>query len=79
LWVVLVIGGVITVSFTYLFRLKSNLAHALMVAALTLLICAILFTIGEFNNPSLGPSRSGLRPSGRCYAALEGPRRGTYP
>src|SRR5918992_388727 len=49
LWVVLVVGGVITVSFTYLFGLKSNLAHALMVAALTLLICGILFTIGEFD------------------------------
>jgi hypothetical protein len=54
LWVVLVVGGVITVSFTYLFGLKSNVAHALMVAALTLLICAILFTIGEFNNPFSG-------------------------
>jgi hypothetical protein len=49
LWIVLVIGGVITVSFTYLFGLKSNVAHALMVAALTLLVCGILFTIGEFN------------------------------
>ena len=54
LWVVLVLGGVITVSFTYLFGLRSNLAHALMVAALTLLICGILFTIGEFNNPFSG-------------------------
>src|SRR5687767_8710027 len=55
LWVVLVVGGVITVSFTYLFGLKSNLAHALMVAALTLVICGILFTIGQFNNPFSGP------------------------
>ena len=55
LWVVLVVGGVITVSFTYLFGLKSNLAHALMVAALTLVICGILFTIAEFNNPFSGP------------------------
>jgi hypothetical protein len=55
LWVVLVVGGVITVSFTYLFGLKSNVAHALMVAALTLLICSILFTIAEFNNPFSGP------------------------
>jgi hypothetical protein len=55
LWVVLVLGGVITVSFTYLFGLKSNLAHALMVAALTLLICGVLFTIGEFNNSFSGP------------------------
>jgi hypothetical protein len=54
LWVVLVVGGVITVCFTYLFGLKSNLAHALMVAALTLVICGILFTIGEFNNPFSG-------------------------
>ena len=54
LWVVLVVGGVITVSFTYLFGLKSNLAHALMVAALTLVICGILFTIGEFNYPFSG-------------------------
>jgi protein-S-isoprenylcysteine O-methyltransferase Ste14 len=60
LWVVLVVGGVITVSFTYLFGLKSNVAHALMVAALTLLICGILFTIAEFNNPFSGPV--GIRP-----------------
>jgi protein-S-isoprenylcysteine O-methyltransferase Ste14 len=55
LWVVLVVGGVITVSFTYLFGLKSNVAHALIVAALTLVICGILFTIAEFNNPFSGP------------------------
>ena len=54
LWVVLVLGGVITVSFTYLFGLKSNVAHALMVAALTLVICGILFTIGEFDFPFTG-------------------------
>jgi uncharacterized membrane protein len=50
-----VVGGVITVSFTYLFELKSNVAHALMVAALTLVICGILFTIAEFNHPFSGP------------------------
>src|SRR5215207_11690940 len=54
LWVVLVVGGVITVTFTYLFGLKSNVAHGLMVAALTLVICGLLFTIGEFNNPFSG-------------------------
>jgi hypothetical protein len=54
LWVVLVLGGVITVSFTYLFGLKSSVAHALMVAALTLVICGILFTIAEFDNPFSG-------------------------
>ena len=57
LWVVLVGGGVVTVCFTYLFGLKNNVAHALMVAALTLLICGILFTIGALEYPFTGYSR----------------------
>ncbi len=57
LWVVLVGGGVVTVCFTYLFGLKNNVAHALMVAALTLLICGILFTIGALEYPFAGYSR----------------------
>jgi len=57
LWVVLIGGGVVTVSFTYLFGLKNNWAHALMVAALTLVICGILFTIGTFNYPFAGQAR----------------------
>jgi hypothetical protein len=31
--------------------------HALMVAALTLLICAILFTIGALDYPFAGPAK----------------------
>jgi hypothetical protein len=57
LWAVLVGGGVVTVCFTYLFGLKNNVAHALMVAALTLLICTILFTIGALEYPFAGPSK----------------------
>jgi hypothetical protein len=57
LWVVLVGGGVVTVCFTYLFGIKNNVAHALMVAALTLLICGILFTIGALEYPFSGYSR----------------------
>jgi hypothetical protein len=54
LWVVLIGGGVVTVCFTYLFGLRNNWAHALMVAALTLVICGILFTIGTLNYPFAG-------------------------
>jgi hypothetical protein len=39
---------------TYLFGLKSNVAHALMVAALTLVICGILFTIRSLEYPFAG-------------------------
>ena len=54
LWAVLLGGGVVTVCFTYLFGLKNNWAHALMVAALTLVICGILFTIGTLDYPFAG-------------------------
>jgi hypothetical protein len=57
LWIVLVGGGMITVCFTYLFGLKNNWAHALMVAALTLVIASILFTIGSFDYPFAGATR----------------------
>jgi hypothetical protein len=48
---------VVTVCFTYLFGLKNNWAHALMVAALTLVICGILFTIGSFEHPFAGQTK----------------------
>jgi hypothetical protein len=76
LWVVL-LGGVVTVGFTYLFGLKNNWAHALMVAALTLVVCGILFTIGALEYPFAGQAESRLTPSRRCCAAsrkIEPPR-----
>ena len=45
LWVILLAGGVITVSFTYLFGLTNTRVHTLMVVMLTALIASILFTI----------------------------------
>jgi hypothetical protein len=38
LWVVLILGGIITVGFTYLFGLENTLVHTLMVASLAMLI-----------------------------------------
>jgi hypothetical protein len=60
LWVVLLSGGVVTVCFTYLFGLKNNWAHALMVASLTLVICGTLFTIGSLEYPFAG--QANIRP-----------------
>ena len=57
LWVVLLAGGVITVSFTYLFGLKNTWVHTLMVAALTIVLTSILFTIYILDNPFAGDSR----------------------
>jgi Protein of unknown function (DUF4239) len=57
LWAALIAGGVITVSFTYLFGLKSNFAHALMVASLALLVTVMLFTIVSLDYPFAGAAQ----------------------
>jgi protein-S-isoprenylcysteine O-methyltransferase Ste14 len=59
LWAVLVFGGVITVSFTYLFGLENTWSHRLMVAAVAGLIGLVLFTIGTLEYPFSGGTRVG--------------------
>ncbi len=59
LWVVLLIGGVVTVGFTYLFGLENTTTHLLMVAALTLVISLALFTVAALNYPFSGDVRIG--------------------
>jgi uncharacterized membrane protein YraQ (UPF0718 family) len=54
LWVVLVTGGIVVVSFTYLFGLDSTAIHLLMVASLALVISLVLFTVAALNFPFKG-------------------------
>jgi hypothetical protein len=62
------------VSFTYLFGLESNAAHGLMVAALTVVICGILFTIAEFDHPFSGVAE--IRPEAfkEVLSSFSGPK-----
>jgi uncharacterized membrane protein YraQ (UPF0718 family) len=59
LWAVLLVGGVITVGFTYLFGLRSTVVHVLMVAALALVIGLVLFTVAALDFPFKGDVRIG--------------------
>lgn len=59
LWVVLVIGGAVTVGFTYLFGLENTRVHRLMIAALAGVIALVLFTIGALEYPFSGGARVG--------------------
>ena len=59
LWVVLLIGGMIVVSFTYLFGMRSTVVHTLMVAALALTIALVLFIVGALDYPFRGDVRVG--------------------
>jgi hypothetical protein len=54
LWVVLIIGGVEVVGFTYLFGLQSTTVHVLMVTSLTLIIALVLFTVAALDYPFEG-------------------------
>jgi hypothetical protein len=59
LWVVLVVGGVVTVGFTFLFGLENTRVHRLMVATLAGIIALVLFTIGVLEYPFSGGARIG--------------------
>jgi hypothetical protein len=59
LWAVLVFGGFITVSFTYLFGLENTWSHRLMIAAVAGLIALVLFTVGSLEYPFSGGTRIG--------------------
>jgi hypothetical protein len=54
LWVVLLVGAIVTVGFTYLFGMEDTTTHVLMVAALALVIRLVLFTIGSLEYPFSG-------------------------
>src|SRR5215210_8048226 len=59
LWVVLIVGGVEVVGFTYLFGLESTTVHVLMVTSLTLIIALVLFTVAALDYPFEGDIRIG--------------------
>ncbi len=51
LWVVLIVGGILTISFGFLFGMKSPWLHRLSVTALTVLIVLLLYTIHLIEYP----------------------------
>src|ERR687893_497007 len=59
LWVVLIVGGMVTVGFSYLFGLANTWAHRLMVVSLAGVIAMVLFTISAMDHPFSGGARIG--------------------
>jgi hypothetical protein len=62
LWLVLLIGGVITVSYTYFFGMKNIKAQYMITTALTVTITLILFLIYILNHPFTGASKVSTEP-----------------
>jgi hypothetical protein len=50
-WIALVVGGVLTVAFTYLFGIDPAWLHAVAVAGLAVLISLVLYMIGVLDYP----------------------------
>jgi len=57
LWATLILGGVVTVGFAFLFGIQSTVAHAVIMFFLTLLVAALLLVVFEFNEPFAGVVR----------------------
>ena len=51
LWVVLLVGGVLTVGFTYLLAIRTLGLHIVMICALTVVLALILYTIRALEYP----------------------------
>jgi len=62
IWIVLLVGGVITVSYTYFLGVKNIRAQYLMTAALTVTITLILVLIYVLDHPFTGTSRVSVEP-----------------
>lgn len=60
LWFILVIGGIITIVFTFFFGTENFNAQLIMTILLSMIISLILFTIMEFDYPFTG--KAGIQP-----------------
>jgi hypothetical protein len=62
IWLVLLVGGVITVAYTYLFGTKNINAQYLMITALTITLSWILLLIYILDHPFTGISKVSTKP-----------------
>jgi hypothetical protein len=61
-WLVLLIGSVISISYTYFFGMKNIRAQYLIAGSLTVTITMILFLIYVLDHPFTGPSKVSAQP-----------------
>ena len=59
LWIVLIVGGVVTVCFTYLLGVQTELLHVVMILAYTLVLALILYAVRALDYPFDGLAQVG--------------------
>jgi hypothetical protein len=70
-WLVLLAGGIITVSYTYFFGMKNIKAQYMITAALTVTITLILFLIYVLDHPFTGTSKVSTEPLKQVMEIVE--------
>src|SRR6478672_13310734 len=72
IWLVLLVGGIFAVSYTFFFGMKNIEAQYLLTTTLTVMISSILFLIFVLDHPFTGTSRVSLEPLREAMAAMQG-------
>lgn len=71
IWLVLLVGGVLAVSYTFFFGMKNLRAQYLITTTLTVTVTSILFLVYVLDHPFTGTSRVSLEPLREAMAAMQ--------
>jgi Na+/proline symporter len=71
IWLVLLVGGLFAVSYTFFFGMKNIRAQYLITTTLTVMITSILFLIYVLDHPFTGTSRVSLEPLRQAIASMQ--------
>jgi hypothetical protein len=72
IWLVLLIGSVFTISYTYFFGMKNIKAQYLITTTLTVTITSILFLIYVLDHPFTGTSKVSIEPLRQVLEQMQG-------
>jgi Na+/proline symporter len=71
MWLVMLVGGLITVLYTYFFGVRNIRAQCFMTSALTIMISMILFLVYVLDHPFTGTGRVSLRPFSEAMELMQ--------
>jgi hypothetical protein len=71
IWLILLVGGLITVVYTYFFGVRNIRAQCIMTAALTIMISLILFLIYVLDHPFTGSGKVSARPFSEAMELMQ--------
>jgi hypothetical protein len=72
IWLVLLVGGVFAVSYTFFFGMKNLRAQYLITTTLAVTVTSILFLVFVLDHPFTGTSRVSFAPLREAMAAMQG-------